>query len=58
MTARGWWPIRSKRKESMLYWVAQVTTESMSSLRHHAFSVAVLAQQVEVVMAPAPSSRW
>lgn len=55
MFAFGWWPIRSKRKPSTLYSLAQVTIESTTSLPIIAFSVAVLEQQVE--SATVPSSR-
>ena len=50
--------MRSKRKPSTLYSLAQVTTESTTSLLIMAFSVAVLAQQVEVATLPSASSRW
>ena len=50
--------IRSKRKPSTLYCFAQVTTESTMSFSIMRCSVAVLAQQVEVVTAPSASSRW
>ncbi len=58
MFALGWWPIRSKRKPSTLYSLAQVTTESTTSLPIIAFSGAVSAQQVEVATEPSGISRW
>jgi hypothetical protein len=58
MPAFGWWPMRSKRKPSTLYCLAQVTTESTTSLPIIVCSGAVPAQQVEVATAPSSSSRW
>ncbi len=58
MLALGWWPMRSKRKPSTLYSLAQVTTESTTSLLIMAFSVAVLEQQVLFATEPSASSRW
>ena len=58
IAARGWCPIRSKRNESILYWVAHNTAESIMSLPIIRFSVAVLAQQVECSTAPLASRRW
>ncbi len=58
MFAFGWWPIRSKRKPSTLYSLAQVTMESTTSRPIMAFSGAVLAQQLELATEPSASSRW
>ena len=58
MTARGWWPIRSKRKESMRYCVAQVFTESIISFAIIRCSVAVFSQQVERSTSPLAFRRW
>ncbi len=58
MFSLGWWPIRSKRKPSTLYCLAQVTMESTVSLPIMVFSGAVLAQQVEVATVPSSVSRW
>ncbi len=58
MLSLGWWPIRSKRKPSTLYSLAQVTIESTTSLPIMVFSGAVLAQQVEVATVPSSRSRW
>ena len=55
----GWCPIRSNRKPSTLYSVAQVSTESIISFSIMACSVAVLAQQVDVSTCPVVAfSRW
>ncbi|CAM5682164.1 hypothetical protein SGLAM104S_10655 [Streptomyces glaucescens] len=58
MLALGWWPMRSKRNPSTLYCLAQVTTESTTSLPIMAFSVAVFAQQVLLATEPSARSRW
>lgn len=50
--------MRSKRKPSTLYSLAQVTTESTTSLPIMAFSVAVFEQQVLLATDPSASSRW
>ena len=53
-----WWPIRSKRKPSTLYCLAQVTTESIMSFSIMSCSEAVFWQQELVSMLPSRSSRW
>ncbi len=53
-----WWPIRSKRKPSTLYYLAQVTSESTMSFSNMACSLAVLAQQVLVSTWPLSFKRW
>ncbi len=58
MLALGWWPMRSKRKPSTLYSLAQVTIESTTSLPIMVFSGAVLAQQVLLATEPSGRSRW
>jgi hypothetical protein len=51
--------MRSKRKPSTLYSVAQVTSESIMSFSIMRCSVAVFEQQVDVSTAPvAGLSRW
>ena len=58
IAARGWWPIRSKRKLSMWWSRAQTTAESIISRAIMVFSVAVLSQQVLRSTTPFASSRW
>ena len=58
IAARGWWPIRSKRKLSMRWSRAQTTALSIINLAIIVFSVAVLSQQVLVSTWPAALSRW
>jgi hypothetical protein len=58
IASRGWWPMRSKRKESMRWSRAHTTAESIISRAIMRCSVAVLSQQVERSTSPLPSSRW
>ena len=58
MAASGWWPIRSKRKESMRYSRAHSTAESIIKRAIIRFSVAVLSQQVDFSTWPSAFSRW
>jgi hypothetical protein len=53
-----WWPIKSKRKPSTLYCVAQVSTLSTISFSIMACSVAVFWQQVLVSTWPSAFRRW
>ena len=54
IAARGWWPIKSKRNELILYSRAQSSTESLISLPIIRCSVAVFSQQVLVSTLPSP----